>query len=141
MIAPITTIPTGDAAGDQTKAAKKARKRNHRRRVRARRRRRREGRLRDLQAADFKCRYCGADLLADVDALVSITWDHLVPRSRGGTREPSNLVVCCSVCNKLKAAHPVEDVDQARALIDARRRHQARILDQLRELAGWREEP
>ena len=140
MIAPITTIPAGDAAGDPAKAAEKARKRSHRRRVRARRRRRREGRLRDLEAAEFKCQYCGADLLRDLDAFLSISRDHLVPRSRGGTGHPSNLVVCCSACDRLKGGHLVDDLAEARELIDARRRHQARILDHLRELAGWSED-
>lgn len=30
------------------------------------------------------------------------TVDHIIPRSRGGTDDPSNLVICCHDCNSSK---------------------------------------
>lgn len=40
------------------------------------------------------CRYCGK--MAD-------TWDHAVPRSRGGSNARTNLYPCCYSCNQRKA--------------------------------------
>ena len=43
----------------------------------------------------FKCQYCGAD-----DA--KLTFDHVVPRSRGGKTTWTNIVAACDPCNLLK---------------------------------------
>lgn len=43
----------------------------------------------------FKCQYCGAD-----DA--ALTFDHVVPRSKGGATNWTNIVACCDRCNLLK---------------------------------------
>ena len=40
------------------------------------------------------CHYCGGK---------ATTRDHVVPRSRGGTNKPQNLVPACEPCNKAKA--------------------------------------
>ena len=42
----------------------------------------------------FTCQYCGK-------AAESI--DHIVPRSKGGLHEWSNVVACCKKCNLIKA--------------------------------------
>lgn len=39
------------------------------------------------------CAYCGQH---------AITVDHVLPKSRGGTEDPSNLVACCKPCNNRK---------------------------------------
>lgn len=141
MIAPITPKPTaGDVAGDQAKALKPARRRrSHRRHVRNRRRRRAQtwAQYPLLVEAEFKCEYCGSDLLASVDAFMSITRDHLVARSHGGSNRRENLVLCCRTCDRLKAGAFVTDQAEARALIAARRENQQAVLTQLRELVGW----
>ncbi len=41
------------------------------------------------------CRYCGG---------VATTADHVIPKRRGGTDEPSNLVASCVPCNSSKGA-------------------------------------
>lgn len=41
-----------------------------------------------------KCVYCGSRK--------HLTVDHYIPRSRGGTSDPSNLVLACSDCNENK---------------------------------------
>jgi len=141
MIAPITSeASSGDVAGDQAETPKPARRRRRRRRyVRRRRRRRAESLAKSplLVEAGFRCQYCGADLLASVDAFLSITRDHLVARSHGGNGRRPNLIVCCSACDKLKGGDLVHDLAEARALIDARRGQQEAVLEQLRELVGW----
>ncbi len=42
----------------------------------------------------FECQYCGAD--------DDLTFDHLVPRSRGGLTTWDNVVTACSTCNLRK---------------------------------------
>jgi 5-methylcytosine-specific restriction endonuclease McrA len=49
----------------------------------------------------FSCQYCG-----DRDDL---TFDHLIPRSRGGQTTWDNVVTACSSCNLRKGGkHPAE---------------------------------
>lgn len=43
------------------------------------------------------CCYCGQ---AIEDSGTSLTLDHLVPRSHGGSNEATNLVTACEKCNK-----------------------------------------
>lgn len=39
-----------------------------------------------------------------------ITYDHVVPQSRGGDGSPSNVVCCCSVCNRAKSDHLLSEL-------------------------------
>ncbi len=52
----------------------------------------------------IECWYCGIDLDGQ-------TWhaEHQVPRARGGTDHPSNLVLSCVDCNRKKGARTVEE--------------------------------
>lgn len=45
----------------------------------------------------WRCAYCPAEL--DV---TTVTIDHVIPRSRGGTNDLGNLVLACWPCNKSK---------------------------------------
>ena len=45
----------------------------------------------------FRCRYCGLTSLA-----VVLEVDHVIPRARGGTNAPENLVTACFDCNRGK---------------------------------------
>jgi CRISPR/Cas system Type II protein with McrA/HNH and RuvC-like nuclease domain len=60
-----------------------------------------------------RCVYCGRDLKADYDTFMMAEEDHLVPGSKSGyKRELDNLVLCCSVCNRLKANfEPMPPID------------------------------
>jgi HNH endonuclease len=50
--------------------------------------------------AEFKCEYCGLDLLSTVDAYKLWEKDHI---ERGAGDDPENLALACLVCNsKLK---------------------------------------
>ncbi|MDH3198846.1 MAG: HNH endonuclease [Candidatus Krumholzibacteria bacterium] len=46
---------------------------------------------------DHSCQYCGRRFSVD-----ELTCDHVVPRSRGGRSEWSNIVTCCVPCNRKK---------------------------------------
>jgi 5-methylcytosine-specific restriction endonuclease McrA len=56
-------------------------------------RRWRELRLRILRRDRYLCRYCGGE---------ANTVDHVLPKARGGTDDPSNLVAACARCNYSK---------------------------------------
>ncbi len=52
--------------------------------------------------ADFKCEYCGKDLLASVENYKEWQKDHLIPQSAGGSDDMDNLVLTCKTCNFIK---------------------------------------
>ena len=58
-------------------------------------------RTRVLERDNYICHYCGNPL----GGYRGETIDHLVPRSRGGTNDESNLVACCVWCNRAKGSH------------------------------------
>jgi len=60
-----------------------------------------------FKMSQWKCVFCGRDLVASTDALVEATEEHLVPRSllEPNGAEPSvahNMAACCAGCNALK---------------------------------------
>ena len=44
------------------------------------------------------CAYCGSVL----EDGITLTLDHIIPRSRGGTNKAYNLITSCAKCNKSK---------------------------------------
>jgi 5-methylcytosine-specific restriction endonuclease McrA len=48
-----------------------------------------------------RCRYC---LMAEANSGVRLTYDHIVPRSKGGATSFENVCLACSACNEHKAA-------------------------------------
>ena len=51
----------------------------------------------DVLKRDRKCVLCGA--APEVDSAVRLHVDHIVPRSKGGSNDMSNLQVLCAECN------------------------------------------
>ncbi len=54
---------------------------------------------------NYRCVYCGKDMLSSLDDWLSLEVDHLVPKTGGGTDAEDNLVTSCKVCNKLKSSY------------------------------------
>lgn len=52
----------------------------------------------------YRCQYCGRGA-GELKVRESLTRDHLVPLSRGGTNDWTNVVTACSTCNARKANH------------------------------------
>lgn len=50
----------------------------------------------------YSCQYCGRSI-SELKARQSLTRDHVIPLSRGGTNEWTNVVTACSACNTRKA--------------------------------------
>jgi 5-methylcytosine-specific restriction endonuclease McrA len=46
----------------------------------------------------YTCQYCGTK-----KPIGELTYDHVVPRSKGGKTEWTNIATCCSDCNRKKA--------------------------------------
>ena len=45
----------------------------------------------------YKCQYCGIKFPSE-----DLTYDHVLPKSRGGKTEWTNIVTCCIECNRKK---------------------------------------
>jgi 5-methylcytosine-specific restriction endonuclease McrA len=57
----------------------------------------------------YRCQYCGRTLM-DLRPRESLTRDHLVPLSRGGTNDWTNVVTACSQCNTRKGNRMAEEI-------------------------------
>lgn len=51
----------------------------------------------------YRCQYCGGKF-----AMGELTYDHVVPRSRGGKTSWENIVSACHACNRRKACRTPE---------------------------------
>lgn len=51
----------------------------------------------------FECQYCGCEKSTE-----QLTFDHVVPRSRGGRTQWVNIVTACSPCNLRKGNRPLK---------------------------------
>ena len=57
----------------------------------------------------YRCQYCGRSV-ADLRPRESLTRDHLLPLSRGGTNDWTNVVTACSPCNTRKGNRMAEEI-------------------------------
>jgi hypothetical protein len=71
----------------------------------------------------FRCRYCGATVLAAV-----LHCDHVIPESKGGPTEAANLVTACVDCNLGKSNVPLDQRKLDPSVdIDAAKEHAEQI--------------
>lgn len=52
----------------------------------------------------YRCQYCGSRFPTE-----ELTYDHVLPRSRGGKTEWENIVTCCVACNRKKGGKTPEE--------------------------------
>jgi 5-methylcytosine-specific restriction endonuclease McrA len=57
---------------------------------------------------EYRCQFCGRRHI-DLRPRECLTRDHLVPMSRGGTNDWTNVVTACSACNTRKGNHLPEE--------------------------------
>ena len=57
----------------------------------------------------YRCQYCGR-AAAELKPRESLTRDHLLPLSRGGTNDWTNVVTACSPCNTRKGNRMPEEI-------------------------------
>jgi 5-methylcytosine-specific restriction endonuclease McrA len=56
----------------------------------------------------YRCQYCG-----DRYATEELTYDHVLPKSRGGRTEWENIVTCCIDCNREKGGRTPKEASMA----------------------------
>lgn len=61
-----------------------------------------------LKRDNYTCAYCGK---TDKDKGVQLTWDHILPRSRGGQDTWENAITACKSCNLKKANRTPEEAE------------------------------
>lgn len=54
---------------------------------------------------NYTCQYCATSF-----ATQDLTFDHVIPMSRGGKRSWENIVTCCMRCNRRKGSHTPNEV-------------------------------
>jgi 5-methylcytosine-specific restriction endonuclease McrA len=55
-----------------------------------------------------RCQYCGR-----VFPTTELTWDHVLPKARGGKTEWENIVTCCIECNRKKGGRIPSEVSMS----------------------------
>lgn len=68
---------------------------------------------------DWRCVYCGKDLVGAFDDYNSWQWDHIIPRAIGGEHSFENLAVCCKTCNWLKRTYAPSGTTRSELISDA----------------------
>lgn len=63
-----------------------------------------------LHRDGFVCRYCGQRPPA-----VQLHVDHIVPRAKGGSDDPENLITACADCNRGKRVALLHGIEEERA--------------------------
>ncbi len=58
---------------------------------------------------EYKCQYCGRHV-SELKPRESLTRDHLIPLSRGGGNDWTNVVTACSPCNTRKGNRMPEEI-------------------------------
>jgi len=58
------------------------------------------------------CAYCRCDLLAEIYSGGSVVIEHIIPVSRGGTNERSNLCISCDECNRVKRSKTGDEYNE-----------------------------
>ena len=80
---------------------------------------------------EYRCAYCGADCGRDLDSYHQLEIDHVVPQSSGAGDaiwQEANMVVSCSVCNRMKGPYfsqkttTHEQIQEARRFVSVKRR-------------------
>jgi len=80
----------------------------------------------------YKCQYCGIRFPTE-----ALTYDHVLPKSRGGRTEWENIVTCCMDCNRKKGGRMPHEASMK--LI--RRPFQPDWVSSIRITVGFKEVP
>ena len=80
----------------------------------------------------FSCQYCG-----DRFPTPELTFDHVIPRSRGGRTNWENVVTACSVCNLRKGNRTPEEAQMPLLAPPGRPRWNLPLLQRARMEHGW----
>jgi len=85
-------------------------------------------------STSYRCSYCGADLLGNVEVFLTKTRDHFLPASAGGPDAQVNRLPSCGPCDRLKGGRVFGTVEEARAFLSAARTSWASWVTRLRQV-------
>lgn len=74
-----------------------------------------------LKRDHYRCQYCGLDGSSSFENYLVMTVDFVIPRARGGKKDPRNLVTACRPCNLLKGRKVFKNFEEAKAYVLQRR--------------------
>jgi len=74
-----------------------------------------------LKRDHYRCQYCGLDGAASFENYLVMSVDFIVPRARGGKKDPHNLVTACRPCNLIKGRRVFKNFEEAKAYVLQRR--------------------
>ena len=69
----------------------------------------------------YRCQYCGLDGMSNFENSLVMSVDFIVPRARGGKKDPRNLVAACRPCNLIKGRRAFGSIEEAKAYVFRRR--------------------
>ncbi len=92
---------------------------------------------------NYRCIYCGRDMISSLNDWLSLEIDHLEPSSKKGKDEDDNRVTSCNVCNRLKSSYkPDKDFPSGfNERLEIMRKYvlEKRVAEQLRWLKALRQ--
>jgi len=74
-----------------------------------------------LKRDHYRCQYCGLDGAASFENYLVMSVDFVVPRAKGGKKDPRNLVAACRPCNLLKGRRAFKNFEEAKQYVLQRR--------------------
>lgn len=80
----------------------------------------------------YHCQYCGSEFHPE-----DLTYDHVIPKSRGGKTEWRNIVTCCIECNRKKGGRTPSEAE----MTILRQPSQPKWVPALRITIGFRDMP
>ena len=80
----------------------------------------------------YRCQYCGRRFSSE-----DLNYDHVIPKSRGGKSEWTNIVTCCLECNRQKGGRTPKEAH----MMLTRKPSQPTWLPALKITIGYREVP
>lgn len=69
-------------------------------------------RTRLAEAQNWKCCWCGCKMVPEPMQCNSVTVEHILPRSQGGSNEMDNLAAACHRCNNKRGTLTIDDFMQ-----------------------------
>lgn len=66
-------------------------------------------RTRLAEAQNWKCCYCGCYMIENHGHKNSVTVEHVIAKSKGGSNDPSNLAASCARCNEARGNKTIEE--------------------------------
>ena len=66
-------------------------------------------RTRLAEAQNWRCCWCGTDTIPEPNKRNSVTLEHILPKSQGGSDEMDNLAAACAHCNSRRGTKHLQE--------------------------------